>query len=160
MNISELIAQHLLDVHEGDNWTEVNLISILDQISFQEASQLTAASVNTISGLVHHLTFWNSVMLQRVQGIPVEIPLSNGFNNAALPDEQSWHILKQQCLQSARTLAYAISGLDIERLQQPILPGHPTAFKSLQGSVEHVHYHLGQIVIMKQLIQAKKTDNY
>jgi uncharacterized damage-inducible protein DinB len=156
MNLSELIAQHLLDVHEGDNWTEVNLLSTLETVSFQEASKSTAASVNTIAGLVHHLTFWNSVMLQRLQGTHMEIPPSNGFDNAALPDEQSWYILKQQCLQSARALAYAISNLEIERLQEPILPGYPTAYKSLQGSVEHVHYHLGQIVILKQLIKTKK----
>ena len=154
MNIAELIAGHLLDVYAGENWTEVNLKTTLKDVTYTEASQLTPASANTIAGLVHHLAFWNRVMAQRSQGAKVEISESNGFDNSALADEAQWRGLKQDCFQSAQLLAEAIRKLSDVQLQQPILPAYPTAYKSLQGAVEHVHYHLGQIVILKQLVRA------
>lgn len=159
MNIAELIAGHLLDVYAGQNWTEVNLESTLKDLNHQEASQVTPASTNTIAALVQHLAFWNRVMIQRTQGIMVVIPASNGFENAALANEEAWQSLKQDCFSSGRALAEAISALTAEQLQEPILAGYPTAYKSLQGCVEHVHYHLGQIVILKQLIRAINTYN-
>lgn len=154
MNIAELIAEHLLDVYAGQNWTEVNLQFTLADISYEEASQLTPASANTIAGLLHHLIFWNHVMADRVRGVQVAIPESNGFENAPLEDVDQWHSLQVACFKSGKALAEVISKLTAEELQQPILSGYPTAYKSLQGCVEHVHYHLGQIVILKQLIRA------
>ncbi len=104
MNIAEHIARHLRDVYAGQNWTEVNLQTTLEDVSYEEAPEVTPASVNTIAGLVHHLAFWNRVMAQRIAGMRVEIPESN-------------------------------------------------------GCVEHVHYHLGQIVILKQLLRALHVKN-
>ena len=157
MNIAELIAGHLLDVYAGQNWTEVNLKTTLEDISYDEASRLTPASGNTIAGLVHHLAFWNKVMMQRVQGIRVEIPVSNGFYNSPLEDEGQWRGLKSECFESGKALAEVISKLSNEQLQEPILPAYPSLYKNLQGTVEHVHYHLGQIVILKQLNKALYT---
>jgi len=154
MNIAEHIARHLRDVYAGQNWTEVNLQDTLEDITYEEASQLTPASVNTIAGLVHHLAFWNRVMAQRMAGIRVEIPESNGYDNSPLLEAGQWQHLKKECFQTGEALAHVISVLPTARLEQEILPGYPTAYKSLQGCVEHVHYHLGQIVLLKQLIRA------
>lgn len=159
MNIAEHIARHLRDVYAGQNWTEVNLQTTLEDVSYEEASEVTPASVNTIAGLVHHLTFWNRVIAQRIAGMKVEMPESNGYDNAALNDPATWHNLKKECFQSGNALAAAIEQLTAEQLEQEILPGYPTAYKSLQGCVEHVHYHLGQIVILKQLLRALHVKN-
>jgi hypothetical protein len=159
MNIAEDIARHLRDVYAGQNWTEVNLQTTLEDVSYEEASEVTPASVNTIAGLVHHLAFWNRVMAQRIAGMRVEIPESNGYDNAALNDSATWHNLKKECFQSGNALAAAIEKLTAEQLEQEILPGYPSAYKSLQGCVEHVHYHLGQIVILKQLLRALHVKN-
>ncbi len=158
MNIAELIARHLLDVYAGQNWTEVNLQSTLEDLNYHEASRITPASANTIAGLVHHLAFWNGVMYQRIQGTMVEITETNGFDNRALADDEAWQNLKQVCFASAKELAGAISKLTAAEIQEPILAGYPTAYKSLQGCVEHVHYHLGQIVILKQLVRANNAS--
>lgn len=154
MDIAALIAGHLLDVYAGQNWTEVNLKSTLDGVTFDEASQLTPASNNSIAGLVNHLAFWNHVMTLRIRGEKVEIPEANGFDNSALADEEEWQSLKKDCFKSGKVLAEAIGKLSNKQLQQEILPGYPSAYKSLQGAVEHVHYHLGQIVILKHLLRA------
>ena len=150
MEITALIAQHLLDVHIGNNWTDVNLSGTLVDVTAQEALTVSPASPNTIAALVHHITYWNRHMIGRMSGVEAAIPTANGFD---LPFPLDWQQLKDDNISSAHELATAIREFDITRLEQPILPGFSSAYKNLQGTVEHVHYHLGQIVIIKKLLR-------
>lgn len=156
--VKVLIAQHLLDVHEGGNWTEVSLKEILVDVDFIEASLLTPASPNTIASLLSHISFWNRVMVERIAGIEVEVPVSNGYDAKVLSSEAEWTTLKNDNTNSSLELANAILKIDEQKLLQEILPGRPTMYKSLQGSVEHVHYHLGQMVIIKNLAKQIKQN--
>jgi uncharacterized damage-inducible protein DinB len=154
MKITELIAQHLLEVHEGNNWTEVDVRSTLSDVSLKEAVMRTKASSNSIASLLYHLTFWNRIIVKRTNGIVVTDTENNGFAGPVLHDEEDWNRLKADNIASAHELAAAIRNFNEAALELPILPEHSSAYKNLQGSVEHVHYHLGQIVILKQLIRA------
>ena len=89
----------------------------------------------------------------RAQGTAVQINDANGYDHPPLNTEVDWQNLKSDNIQSAHELASAIRQFDEAKLLEPILPNYSTAYKNLQGSVEHVHYHLGQIVILKKLIR-------
>jgi hypothetical protein len=156
MKLSEAIAQHLLEVHEGNNWTEVDLAHILHDVTLAEATMLTAASPNTIASLVHHLTFWNRVMARRAQGIATDIGESNGFDAPALHTQADWEALRADNIRSAYELAAAIQDVKDLSFTTPILPNFSSVYKNLQGSVEHVHYHLGQLVILKNLVRSQQ----
>lgn len=151
MKISSHIAQHLLDVYTGGNWTEVSLAQTIAGISLQEAVTVTPASPNSIAAIIHHLDFWNRVMIQRLQGIQPEIPEANGFDVPVLNTDADWKRLVKATLASASELAVAISHTEDSQLEQPIVGGSASVYKNVQGTVEHIHYHLGQIVILKKL---------
>ncbi|PSL21480.1 DinB family protein [Chitinophaga ginsengisoli] len=154
MNILTQISTHLLDTLEGENWTDINVMDSLKDVTVQEATLKTKASPNTIASLVNHLIYWNRVMIQRINGIKVNIPDVNGFDVPNLTSEQDWTNLKNELVTSTYELANAIRTVDENRLEEPILPDHSAIYKSLHGMVEHLHYHLGQIVILKKLIKA------
>ncbi len=158
MNITSLIAQHLLAVHEGNNWTDVNIADVLKDVTTQEASTLTPASRNTIEALLHHITYWNRIMVQRINGIKVEISESNGFKTLPLLTDADWNHLKEDNIASAHELSKAIMSVNERRLPQPIIEDYSSTYKNLQGTVEHVHYHLGQIVLIKNLMRALKRN--
>ena len=152
MKITDQIAQHLLDVHYGNNWTEVNIAQTLQNIHLKEALTVTASSPNTLASLLNHISYWNRVMISRIEGFEIQIPASNGFDHPTLHDENDWIDLQNQNLISARDLAAAIREINDDDLFNPILPGYPSYYKSLHGAIEHVHYHLGQMVIIKNLV--------
>ncbi|SFD88216.1 DinB superfamily protein [Chitinophaga sp. CF118] len=156
MEITALIAQHLIDVHMGNNWTEVDLSGALSDVTVEEATTITNASPNTIAAILHHITYWNRRMVGRINGEDFPESTVNGFDVPQLHSLEDWQQLKDDNLASAQGLATAIRGFDKDKLEVPILPGYSTAYKNLQGSVEHVHYHLGQIVIIKQLLRHGK----
>lgn len=154
MKLTSLIAQHLIEVHEGNNWTDVNLADTLKDVSAEEATTLTQASPNTIASLLHHITFWNRLMIKRMQGIDVFVDEKNGYNVPPVQTEEDWQQLQIDNNLSAHELAAAIAAFDESLLPESLIFGKSSAYKNLQGTVEHVHYHLGQMVILKKLIKA------
>jgi len=151
MDIKSLIAQHVIEAHEGGNWTSNSIKETLQDVSLSAATNVTAASQNTIAAILHHLSYWNRVMIQRIAGIAVEIPDSNGFDVPAITTDQEWKALQEDNIKSAHELASAIRAVDPEDLTSPILPGYSSTYKNLQGTVEHIHYHLGQMTMLKRL---------
>ena len=156
MKTTELIAQHILEVHEGNNWTDSAIEAALADVTVSDATRQTVASPNTIASLLHHITSWNRLMVQRINGVDKQEPEGNGYNMPPLQTEAEWQALKADNINSAHELAAAIRAFDESKLQLPILPGYSSAYKNLQGTSEHIHYHLGQMVILKQLIHAEK----
>jgi len=151
MKTTELIAQHIIEVFEGDNWAEVNMKDTLQDINYKEATTVTKASCNTIAGLVHHLSFYNEIVLKRLQGIDPLITETNGFDFPAIRNQDDWVRLKERCFESTRELAREIKNFPEEKLFEITAPGYSTYYKTLHGVSEHVHYHLGQIVLLKKL---------
>ena len=153
MKLKDHIAQHIIDVHMGDNWTDVNIKNTLQNISLQEAVTVTSSSANTIAALLHHITFYNEVVLERLKGNIPFISDVNGFDVPALIKEDDWLELQEKNYQSAQNLAEAVKQFPEEKLFEPVIANHSTVYKTLHGIIEHTHYHLGQIVIIKNLVK-------
>ncbi|WP_460759676.1 DinB family protein [Niabella terrae] len=149
------LAAHLIAVHRGGNWTDVNITDTLSGVDFQTAQQVTPLSPNSIAMILHHISFWNRVIVQRAQGTAPEIDARNGMLHPPLKAEADWRELKTDNLHSAEELAQAIEGYDTGNLYSPILPGHSSAFNNFCGQVEHVHYHLGQILMLQKYLAAQ-----
>lgn len=155
MSLTNLIAEHILQVYAGNNWTDVSIAETIAGISFQQAQQHTAGSPNTIASLLHHLCYWNGIMLQRMQGETPVIPEENGYNVPFLNNEAEWNALKNKVHQSFITLAEATKKFPEEMLAGNYAPSIPsTYYRNFHGIIEHAHYHLGQIVILKNLLKA------
>ncbi|WP_346236297.1 DinB family protein [Niabella insulamsoli] len=155
MNIKQHIAQHLIDVHCGGNWTEVNVEQIVKSTRWQDAAIKAPFSPNNMAMLLYHITYWNRIVAQRGHGVFPEINRENGMNAPMIENEEEWDKLIKDNRLSAHELATVIEGYDIGNLFSPILSGHSSAYKNFQGQVEHVHYHLGQMVMLKKYLESR-----
>jgi hypothetical protein len=153
MKTTEFIAQHITEVFEGGNWTDVNMKDTLADVNHKEATTVTRASYNTMAALVHHIAFYNEVVLKRLQGINPVISDANGFDFPAIRNEEDWKKLKERCFRSAHELANAVRNFPVEALEEPTITGHSTHYKTLHGVAEHAHYHLGQVVLLRKLVK-------
>ncbi len=158
MKITELIAQHIIEVHEGGNWTEVNIKDTLEDISYEEAIFVTKASSNSIAALLHHLSFYNEIVLERLMGINPEINDTNGFDVPPIINKNNWQQLKERNIQSAYKLAKLVEQFPEDKLFHLTITGSSTHYKMLQGIVEHAHYHLGQMVLLKKLVKQTHSN--
>jgi len=153
MKTAQLVALHITEVFEGGNWSDVNIKDTLQDVSWKEATTVTKASYNTIAALLHHISFYNEVVLKRISGINPRIDEINGFDVPAIKNEFDWEDLKERSIYSANQLAEAVIKFPEDRLFELTITGHSTYYKMLHGVAEHAHYHLGQIVLLKKLIR-------
>jgi uncharacterized damage-inducible protein DinB len=149
---TELIAENLHHVYYGNNWTDVSIADTLNGISYRQAIQKTDASANTIAALVNHLWFWNTIILQRMNGVNPAIPEENGMDVTGINSEQEWSDLIHRLQISFDELINAVRAFPADKLELLVKDRTTTIGFNLLGIVEHAHYHLGQIVLLKNLV--------
>lgn len=152
MKISTLVAKHIAEVVRG-NWTDIYLNDVIADITYQEAVMLPAGVSNSVAMLLYHLSFYNNIVMERLNGNNPAINEENGFD-IAVNDEEGWLLLKAACLVSFKKLAACVAALPDERLWEPVPSGNDSFYKTLHGIAEHAHYHLGQIVLLKKIIRS------
>jgi len=153
MKLTDLLATHLKEVYEGNNWTDVNIADTIKDVTWEHAQHQTPASTNTIASLLHHLHYWNGIIMQRLKGGNPSIPEMNGYDVGKFKNEGDWNELKQKTHESFLQLAELIKMFPEEKLGENYAAGKSSYYKNFAGITEHAHYHLGQIVILKKLLQ-------
>lgn len=152
MNLSGHIAKHLRDVHFGGNWTSVNLKETLADVSWQQATT-KVQSFNTITALVFHMDYYLDLVIKVMRGGPLDGKDQYSWEMPPISNEEEWQQLLNKTWSDAETLAGLIEQFPEDKLAKEFLDGkYGSNFRNLEGIVEHCHYHLGQIVILKKMI--------
>ncbi len=153
------IAQHLRTVHFGGNWTDVNLKETLEGVSWQEATT-PVFGFNTIAALVFHMNYFVGAATKVLQGGPLDAHDKYSFDVPPIQSQADWLRLQEKTWTEAETMAQLIEQLPEEKLGETfVLEKYGAYYRNLHGVIEHVHYHLGQIVLIKKIIaQAKGIE--
>lgn len=152
MNLSAQIAKHLRDVHFGGNWTSVNLKETLTDVNWQQATT-KVHSFNTIAALVFHMDYYLDLVIKVMQGGPLDGKDQYSWEMPSISSEEQWQQLLNKTWSDAETLAALIEKFPEDQLANNFLDGkYGSNFRNLEGIVEHCHYHLGQIVVLKKLL--------
>lgn len=157
MNLPAQIAKHLREVYFGGNWTMSSLKENLADVTWQQATRQVYA-LNTIATLVYHINYYVSAVLKVLEGSSLNARDADSFNHPSIESEEDW----QQLLNQGRIDAECFAKL-IERLSEARLAAYfieekyGIYYRNLQGIIEHAHYHLGQIVIIKKILSQKEN---
>lgn len=153
MTIPAQIAKHLRDVHFGGNWTSVNLKTTLEDVTWQQATT-KIASFNTIATLLFHMNYYIRVVSKVLEGEPLNAKDKYSFEHPPVESEKDWQNLLDKTWSDAERFAILIEGFPENRLEETFMEEkYGNYYRNLQGIVEHIHYHLGQIVLLKKLLQ-------
>ena len=153
MNLPAQLAKHLRDVFFGGNWTSVNLRDSLANITWQQACT-KIHSLNTILALVYHINYYISAVTKVLQGEPLVASDKFSFDHPSIQSEEEWQQLLDETWKDAENFAYWIEQLSESKLWEDFEGGkYGNYYRNIQGIIEHSHYHLGQIVLIKKLLQ-------
>lgn len=152
MSIPAQIAKHYREVIFGGNWTSVNLKDSLAQVNWQMATN-KVKDLNTIATLVYHVHYYVRAALQVIQGGPLEAHDKFSFSHPPINNEAGWQQLLEATFREAEQFAQRVEQLPAEKLLEHFAdPKYGSWYRNLHGIIEHTHYHLGQIVLMKKLL--------
>ena len=152
MRSTELLAQNLRAVFFGGNWTDSCMEQQLSNVSWQQAIT-PIAKLNTIATLTYHIGYFVNVQLNVLQGNALEGNDALSFDHPPINAPEDWQALVSKTLKEAETLASLIAKLPDSKLNAPFTDErYGTYYSNFQGLIEHTHYHLGQIVLLKALL--------
>jgi hypothetical protein len=154
MNRVQQIARHFREVHFGGNWTSVNLKDSLSDLTWRPATT-RVGNLNTIAMLVYHMNYYVRAILNVLQGGPLDAHDQFSFDLAPIQSEEDWQALLNTTWRDAEALAALMEALPEEKLEETFADEkYGTYYRNLHGVIEHCHYHLGQVVLIKKLLQA------
>lgn len=156
MSITGHIAKHLRDVHFGGNWTSVNLRDTLNDVSWEQATE-KVYTFNTIAILVNHMHYYIAAVSKVLQGEALNAKDSLSFTHPPINSQKDWDTFLSAVWEDAEAFAQLIEQLPDSKLEQDFTDKkYGDYYRNLQGIIEHTHYHLGQIVIVKKILQANR----
>ncbi len=150
MNLAGQLAKHLRDVHFGGNWTSVNLKDTLAEVTWPQATT-QVYSFNTIATLVYHTNYYISAVLKVLQGGPLNASDKFSFEIPPIRSHDDWRALLDKTWTDAESFASLIEQLPESMLWENFTDEkYGNYYRNIQGIIEHIHYHLGQIVLIKK----------
>lgn len=153
MTSTTQLAKHLRDVHFGGNWTTTNLKDLLTDISWQQATQ-KIAGLNTIATLTYHTGYFISALTDVLEGRPLTSKDIYSFDHPPIHNAQDWQNLIGTTLDNAEHASRLIEKLPEAILYEDFANAkYGNYFRNILGIIEHTHYHLGQISLIKKLVQ-------
>jgi len=152
MNLPAEIAKHLKQVYFGGNWTCVNLKDTLSGVTREEATT-KVHSFNTIATLVYHINYYVDTVTRVLQGDALNGKDEESFKTPPITSDAEWQEILNKTWDNANILADLIMQLPMNKLSETFTDEkYGTYYRNLQGMIEHTHYHLGQIVLIKKLL--------
>lgn len=155
MNNSTLLARHFREVHFGGNWTESSLKEVLTDITHEEAIA-RVDSLNTIAALVYHMNYYVVAVLNVLEGRPLNSSDKLSFLHPPIENEDDWKSLLNKVWSDAEAFSSLLEVFPDSRLAEIFSEErYGTYYRNLLGVIEHTHYHLGQVVIIKKLLRSR-----
>lgn len=157
MNLSSNIARHFQEVYFGGNWTSSSLKETLADVSWQEATT-SIESCNTIATLVFHIHYFVSVTSKVLQGHPLDGNDKLSFDHPPIKSEEDWKKFTEQCFREGEAFSQLITQLPETNIWENLADEkYGTYYRNLQGIIEHTHYHLGQIALLKNILRQRRV---
>ncbi len=158
MKITTHLAKHLREVYFGGNWTFSNLKDTLADVTWQQATT-QVYTFNTIATLVYHINYYINGVTTVLQGGPLSIKDIHSFEHPPIGSQEDWEAFVNNIWADAKNFADLIEQLPDSKLEENIADEkYGNYYRNLHGIIEHAHYHLGQIVLIKKIISQEKSN--
>jgi uncharacterized damage-inducible protein DinB len=152
MNIPQQIAKQLRDVFFSENWTCSTIKEHIENVTIEQATK-QVYGLNSIFTLLHHLAYYLPAQINVLEGKALIASDAESFILPQIENETAWKNYKENIFTNAEKLATLIEAMPEEKLQDHFADEkYGNYYKNLTGMIEHTHYHLGQIVLIKKII--------
>ncbi|WP_443945743.1 DUF1572 domain-containing protein [Pedobacter sp. AW1-32] len=155
MSLCKQLAKHFKDVYFGGNWTSVNFKDVLTDVRWQQAIT-PVSNLNTIADLTYHTNYYVQPVTQVLRGKELIASDRFSFDTPEITSDTEWSTLLSRVFEEAEELSWEIEQMDETLLFKDFTdPKYGSYYRNLSGVIEHCHYHLGQIVLIKKILQGQ-----
>lgn len=154
---SDSLATRIREVILSGKWiANTNLKEQLSGLSLELALKKTG-NHNSIAALSYHIHYYLSGVLRAIETGVLDIRDQYSFDMPALSSDKAWLELQQKIWADAEKFADVVGKLTNDQLHADFVnPKYGTVERNINAIIEHSFYHLGQIVLIRNLIGAQK----
>lgn len=155
MSQAAQLAKRFREVHLDGDWVAAtNLRAALSGVDWQQATTKIGA-LNTIAALAFHINYYIAGILKVFEGGSLDIHDRYSFDAPAIRSQEDWEQLLNKLWADAETFATQVQQMTGEQLEAAFTnEKYGTYQRNIDAMIEHMYYHLGQIVLLRKLLQA------
>ena len=160
MNSIDFLSGELRRGHADHPWHGPSVAALLHDVTPEEAAARPIAGAHTIWELVLHLTAWNGEAQRRLQGATPAEPAEGDFPPVGARGQDEWREARERLAASVSDLREALAAADEETLDrrggslQDLAAGTGGTLRGMvNGVVQHLAYHGGQIALLRKALR-------
>ncbi|MEM7161951.1 MAG: DUF1572 domain-containing protein [Bacteroidota bacterium] len=151
-NAASLLAKHLENVHFGGNWCGVDLRDLLKDVDLQLALKKFRSS-HSLAELTFHLNYYIEGLIEVFKGGELSIKDKFSYDIPEIKSEEEWERMKAQSFRNATEFSNLLSHMNEDKMGEVFVEEkYGIYFSNVLGIIEHCHYHLGQMVLLKRFL--------
>ena len=159
MSIARQIAKHFREVWFGGNWTSVNIKKTVADVTWEQATP-KVYDLNTIAALVYHINYYVSAVLKVFHGKTLDAHDKFSFDLPSIASQKDWEKLLNKTFTDAENFAGMVEQMPESKLWENLGDEkYGSYYRNIHGIIEHTHYHLGQMAVIKKILAQSDTIN-
>ena len=152
------MAKRLREVFLDGKWiANTNYKEQIQDLTWHDATyKLTDA--NTIAALIFHINYYLQGLIQVLNGGSLDISDKYSFDMPEIHSESEWNQMKDSLLNNAELFASLVETMNDERFDDIFVDEkYGNYMRNIEAVIEHSYYHLGQIVLLRKIIDSNKV---
>ena len=153
---SRALAQRFREVVLNGTWiANTNFKQELERTDWSVATAQTAHA-NTIAALAQHIHYYINGVNQVFSGGALEIRDQFSFDFPAITSQTQWEAFLSRFWNDAEAFAQYVEKMSDETLSSDFVNQKYGSYaRNIEAMIEHSYYHLGQIVLIRKLLEAR-----
>jgi uncharacterized damage-inducible protein DinB len=153
MERSDKLSERIRELYLDGSWiANTNFKNALADVPFGQAV-LKFGDLNSIVALTFHVNYYLEGLLKVFHGGGPDMKDEHSFRHPLIADSASWKAMTDGLSHNAERFAEAVRGMEECRLEEIFIKeDYGTVERNIEAVIEHGYYHLGQIVLIKKLL--------
>lgn len=154
MTNSKNLASRLREVLLNGRWiANTNYKDQLLNVTWEQAIQKTA-NLNTVAMLTYHINYYMAGLIKVFEGGTLDIKDKYSFDMPEIKSEDDWKKLVEEFLSNSEKFVNHVEQISDEKLNEPFVDvKYGNYQRNIEGIIEHCYYHLGQISLIRKMMQ-------
>ncbi|WP_144283236.1 DinB family protein [Chryseobacterium echinoideorum] len=153
MSTALQLAKRFREVILDGKWiANTNFRDQLSDISWEQATT-KIANLNTIAMLTFHIDYYIAGLINFFEGGNLEIRDQYSFDLPPIESQLEWNNLLNKFWSDAEKFADLLEKIPDSKMNESFVDEkYGTYLRNIDGMIEHAYYHLGQITLIKKLL--------
>ena len=154
MTRSLIISNRIREVLLNGHWiANTNYKEQVLSVHWKQATE-KVGNLNTIAALTFHINYYLVGLLNAFETGKLEISDKFSFDLSPIRSEPDWNEMVADFISNSEKFADRVEQIEDHLLDQPFIDErYGTLLRNIEGVIEHSYYHLGQISLIKKILQ-------